>query len=262
MSGEKQLGTPDGFRRIKRQRYRESAFVGQYDNRYRSGLNAVSTLVETGWAARLAEGLVLDCGAGTGRISLPMKERKLAVIALDSSTGMLGELREKAPLPCLAGDIFNLPVRPGGIDTLVCFHLLFHLPDWREALAEFSRALRPGGRLIFEMRSGEHVALARRAMRLFRRSHTAEPGDPAGATFHATCGEVSSALKACGLSLEARRNYDLGHSYYLSPFNTAMDRAFSKHPALCRLQAAFELFAGKILPPSLTYRTLYSAVKR
>ncbi len=262
MTDEKKVEPPDGFRQIKRQRYRENTFVGQYDKRYRSGLNAVSTLVETGWVIRRARRLVLDCGAGTGRISLPVAEKGLAVIAIDSSTGMLGELRAKAPLPCLAGDIYSLPVRPGGIDTLVCLHLLFHLPDWREALAELSRALRPGGRLIFEMRSGEHTALARRAMRLFRRSYTAVKGDPAGVTFHATYGEVSASLKACGLSLEARLNYDLGHSYYFSPLNAALDRAFSKHPALCRLQAAFEIHAGKILPASLTYRTLYCAVKR
>ncbi|PRY50029.1 methyltransferase family protein [Geodermatophilus tzadiensis] len=45
------------------------------------------------------------------------------------------------------GDATALPVDDGSVDLVVDFHALHHIPDWRAAVAEAARVLRPGGLL-------------------------------------------------------------------------------------------------------------------
>jgi SAM-dependent methyltransferase len=45
-------------------------------------------------------------------------------------------------------DICNVPEPNGSFDAILCTEVLEHLPDATRALEEFSRLLRPGGRLI------------------------------------------------------------------------------------------------------------------
>jgi len=46
------------------------------------------------------------------------------------------------------GDLFALPVEPGGYDLVILHQVLHYLDDGAQALREASRALRPGGRLV------------------------------------------------------------------------------------------------------------------
>ncbi len=45
------------------------------------------------------------------------------------------------------GDATALPVDDGSVDLVVDFHALHHIEDWRAAVAEAARVLRPGGLL-------------------------------------------------------------------------------------------------------------------
>jgi len=47
----------------------------------------------------------------------------------------------------LAGDALRLPFGDGTFDAVICSEVLEHLPDYRGALDEMLRVLRPGGRL-------------------------------------------------------------------------------------------------------------------
>ena len=201
MSGKQSegKGRPE-LRELKRERYRDPAFAGDYDSRYASGLNELNTLVERRWIAWRVRGLVLDAGAGTGRFSEYLKHQDYMVLALDSSLRMLAGLRGKSSeILVSAGDIYSLPLKDRSVDSIVCMHVLFHLPDWRKVLAELARVLRPGGQVIFEMRSEEHVALAGRVLRLFGRKVATAVADPAGATLYETRHVVELAMFECGL---------------------------------------------------------------
>jgi ubiquinone/menaquinone biosynthesis C-methylase UbiE len=89
--------------------------------------------------------LVLEVGAGTGRISLPLLQRGVRLVGIDLARPMLKRLRAKAPEARLAeANAVHLPFEASQFDGLVTIHVLHLVGRWREALREFRRVLRPG----------------------------------------------------------------------------------------------------------------------
>jgi SAM-dependent methyltransferase len=117
------------------------------------------------FASRLAacQGRVLDVGGGNGvlRHFLP---REVEYVSLDPSTVWL-ESRWRAMLPafpCLAqplrfvrGTAEHLPFATGLFDWVTSFWSLNHTADPAAALAQMSRVLRPGGRLLLVLEDAQ-----------------------------------------------------------------------------------------------------------
>jgi ubiquinone/menaquinone biosynthesis C-methylase UbiE len=96
-----------------------------------------------------ANAFILEVGAGTGRISVPMLERGANLMGCDISMSMMARLREKIPAARLAqADAARLPFVSGRFDALITVHVLHLVGGWREALREFKRVLKPQGRYI------------------------------------------------------------------------------------------------------------------
>lgn len=99
---------------------------------------------------------VLDCGTGTGAFAAALAGQSLAPVRLDGvdlSPAMLREARarlERAGLvPRLAlGDVTALAAADASYDLTSAAHLLEHLPDPAEGLAEMVRVTRPGGLVV------------------------------------------------------------------------------------------------------------------
>ena len=97
---------------------------------------------------------VLDVATGTADLALELSRQGAArVVALDFSLAMLRLAARKCaatrrPLTLLCGDAMRLPFRDASLDACTIAFGLRNLPDYREALAEFARVLRPGGRLV------------------------------------------------------------------------------------------------------------------
>lgn len=109
------------------------------------------------WTAALAGLLpaapsrVLDCGAGTGFLSLIAARLGHEVTAVDLSGQMLAKLREAAAPEGLAIQTVEGPadVAPAGrYDVVMERHLLWTLPDPEAALVAWRTAVSAGGRLI------------------------------------------------------------------------------------------------------------------
>lgn len=95
---------------------------------------------------------VLDVGCGTGvlgahaqRLTGPTGH----VIGLDPSHGMLQIARYSHNLETVQACAERIPLPDASVDALVMGYALRHLPHPRLAFREFSRVLKPGGRLLF-----------------------------------------------------------------------------------------------------------------
>lgn len=90
---------------------------------------------------------VLEVGAGTGKLT----ERLLAlghdVHATEPSRSTLDVLKERLPdVRSSYAAAESLPVLDASVDVVICAQA-FHWFDQEQALAEFARVLRPGGRI-------------------------------------------------------------------------------------------------------------------
>lgn len=100
---------------------------------------------------------VVDCGAGTGLLTLEAARTAERVWALDISAGMCGYLETKAASARLdnvtpvVGSVVSLPLVDSSVDVAVSNYCFHHLPDEEkhQAIAEIHRVLAPDGRLIF-----------------------------------------------------------------------------------------------------------------
>jgi C_GCAxxG_C_C family probable redox protein len=96
-----------------------------------------------------------DLGAGTGFVTQALLEAGLTVFAVDRSPEMLAGLRARFPaaaqagrLTALEGEAHRLPLPDASVDHAFANMLLHHVDDPARAIAEMTRILRPGGRLV------------------------------------------------------------------------------------------------------------------
>jgi len=94
----------------------------------------------------------LDVGCGTGFLSLELARRGHRVSGIDFAPQMLAEARKKAAAQGVAvrfeeGDAEQLPFAEGSFDLVMTRHVLWTLPHPEQAIDEWIRVLRPGGRL-------------------------------------------------------------------------------------------------------------------
>ncbi len=96
---------------------------------------------------------ILDLGTGTGRAALALAGRGARVTGLDASAEMLNVARRRAAesgvsIEFVEGDAHALAFPDRSFDSVVCFRLLMHVPDWRRCLSELCRVA--DRRLVFD----------------------------------------------------------------------------------------------------------------
>ncbi len=96
-----------------------------------------------------ANGRILEVGAGTGRISVPLLQRGANLIGCDLSLEMMGKLHQKSASARLAqASADQLPFPSDQFDVVLTVHVLHLVGQWHEALYEIRRVLKPGGTYI------------------------------------------------------------------------------------------------------------------
>lgn len=120
---------------------------------------------------------MLEVGAGTGRISLPLLERGADLIGCDISEKMLRRLQTKSPsVRITQADASRLPFPSHRFEAVITVHVMHLIAPWREALREFQRILAPGG-VYLNVRTWDPVGMSIRGqMRIFWRNWLKDRG--------------------------------------------------------------------------------------
>ncbi len=117
------------------------------------------------WIAGRAHGYTLEVAIGSG-LTLRHYPGDVELVGVDSSGRMIDIARRRAKdlgrhVDLRLGDALALDFTDDSFDTVVCVFGLCAVPDERQALAEMSRVLRPGGSLLL----ADHVESTRPVLR-------------------------------------------------------------------------------------------------
>jgi SAM-dependent methyltransferase len=165
--------------------------------------------------------LGLDVGCGVGLYALWLAEAvgpKGRVVGIEPSTERVEEARalvsHALPAPRLEfreGDATKLDAADATFDWVWCGDVLHHVQETGRALAEFSRVVRPGGRVIVkesQLLQGlflpGHPALERRLRQAEMEWSRHEGGE---CSFEERRQRTLASLRAAGLTVESFRTY-------------------------------------------------------
>jgi ubiquinone/menaquinone biosynthesis C-methylase UbiE len=145
---------------------------------------------------------ILDLGTGTGRAAMALARRGAVVTGVDASSEMLSVARRRAAEEGLSiefteGDAHALVFPDRAFDAAVCFRLLMHVPDWRQAIRELCRVA--GSRVVFDYPSATSSA----ALQALWRRAAAAVGSRVEAYRVFTHGEISRELARHGFRITA-----------------------------------------------------------
>jgi ubiquinone/menaquinone biosynthesis C-methylase UbiE len=119
--------------------------------------------------ADLPDGAVVaDIGTGTGFVLLGLAGRAAKIVGFDASPEMLAVAQsnlaghEHVSLRLAEGD--KLPVERDSFDAVFANMYLHHAPEPAQAIAEMSRILKPGGKLVITDLDSHDQAWMRTAM--------------------------------------------------------------------------------------------------
>lgn len=126
-------------------------------------------------------GPVLELGAGSGRVTIPLVEDGADVCALEASEAMLARAEAKANetlapkdrkrLELVLGDMRDFSLKRTFNLVLAPFNTLLHLyepQDFARCFSTVAKHLAPGGRFVFDVRVPQLKELARDPDRVYR----------------------------------------------------------------------------------------------
>lgn len=150
---------------------------------------------------------LLEIGAGTGVMALPLLGLGCRYLGLDQDPEMLRRFREKAEglgnWELLLADARSIPLPEGSVDGVLLVRFWHLVAEWERVLAEALRVLRPGGVLL----EGFERIVSPEEEALFRAWESALGQEGIGVErgLHGRrLQEVGEALRALGLAPEVR----------------------------------------------------------
>jgi len=187
---------------------------------------AVEELLSDVSGARL-----LEVGCGTGRFTRYLAHKK-RIITIDASPAMMRYCLDRAledgsrqNISPILADAFRIPLRDGSLDCVFSIHVLWHFPNYRDAIREIRRVLSDQGAFIFDfINAKSYLELARATI---RRRKTVQ--DMPVWEERLTMEQVTSVLSEFGFSIS--RSIALNSFpflYRISQFNESLARRIEK----------------------------------
>jgi ubiquinone/menaquinone biosynthesis C-methylase UbiE len=125
-------------------------FSETYERERHHGYHRLIDELEMEMVRRYGEGRdVLEAGCGTGLLLRETAGFARSAVGLDLSRGMLSSARQRG-LRVVQGSLTDVPLPTASVDLVYSMKVLAHVPPIRQAVAELSRVVRPGGHLLLE----------------------------------------------------------------------------------------------------------------
>jgi demethylmenaquinone methyltransferase/2-methoxy-6-polyprenyl-1,4-benzoquinol methylase len=130
---------------------------GAIATRYDLANHMLSCGIDFYWRTRAANmvaswrpGKIVDLATGTGDLALVLQTKlpNAEVTGVDFAPEMLELAQRKGVRQTMLADAMNLPFRDASFDCVTIAFGLRNMRDWRGALTEMSRVLRPDGHLL------------------------------------------------------------------------------------------------------------------
>jgi ubiquinone/menaquinone biosynthesis C-methylase UbiE len=183
-----------------------------YDATRGLSVEARNALTDVLAAELSGRGVALEIGVGTGRIALPLHERGFDLIGTDISSAMLRRLIANArgthPIPLMLADATRLPLAALSFDAAIASHVLHLIPQWRLAVDEAMRVLRPEGELLVDFGGGTAAPWSAQSKRLLRHHGVVEirPGVSVPDEVAGYLGGRASLRRLPGVTMAVRRS--------------------------------------------------------
>jgi ubiquinone/menaquinone biosynthesis C-methylase UbiE len=125
-------------------------------------LRVLQQRIEIGWFKKvmpLKPGCTLlevGCGRGAGARIILKAFQPSVIHCMDIDIQMIRKVRKYLSPEELhvarphTSDLVSLPYKDGAVDAVFDFGALHHVPDWRRALREIARVIKPGGVFYME----------------------------------------------------------------------------------------------------------------
>lgn len=125
-------------------------FAKTYERERHQGYHKLIDELELDLIRRYGTGRdVFEAGCGTGLLLDEATRVARSAVGLDLSNGMLKPAKQRG-LKVVQGSLTAVPLPDRSVDLVYSMKVLAHVPPIREALAELSRVVRPGGHLLLE----------------------------------------------------------------------------------------------------------------
>jgi ubiquinone/menaquinone biosynthesis C-methylase UbiE len=130
------------------------------------------------WMTGAGRSMVLELGAGTGKLTEVLHRAGHEVLATDPLPEMLAVLAAKVPVHHVVATAEQIPVRSRSVDVVICGQS-FHWFDHRRSIAEIARVLRPGGVVALVWNTyDESIPWVKRLRRLISRTDDVDESMP------------------------------------------------------------------------------------
>ena len=158
---------------------------------------------------------ILDIGAGTGALAIPLAAAGYRVTAVDASNAMLRQLKRSDKFNAVTTevvDVFSQEISHQPFDAAVSRWFVPHFHNWVDILHWAAACLKDGGHFIFDLPQKSHVARVARGEiqvpdeQTFQYDHAVTTEDVNPAAFYAVVDdqELGAALSLTGFELVSR----------------------------------------------------------
>jgi len=179
------------------------AQIAAHDRQRELGAEGERQLIRLFKMAYPAGGVIADAGGGTGLTTPLLAAAGLRSVLLDISASMLAAA--SWPVPRIRTDLCRLPLCPRSVDGIYAGYVIQNIPDWRQAMAEIARVIKPDGAVLAALGNppADDVssAVTRYYLEALSDAHGKRVGVVAESTGLRTIDDAVAAMRVLGLEL-------------------------------------------------------------